>query len=148
MSCCLSAEVTTGNLRTVPIRSFSASCSTMTDLEDANPRTGSMRKQSLGSLLNSMDGNLGLLEDSGRRWRQKMTVEKSALKESHDRQKKRQSKSWFPVVTSSSFVPVNVQNESTRGGKINDQVCLMAMWSRTVACKECSYIPLDEETMG
>ena len=119
---------------------------TMTDLEDPSIRAGSMRKQTLESLLNSLDGNLRLLEDSGRRWRQKMMVEKET--ESQDRQKKRHSKSWFPVVTSSSFVPTNLQSVSSQGSKINDKVCLMAIWSRTVACKECSYIPLDEEAMG
>jgi hypothetical protein len=68
--------------------------------------------------------------------------------DSHDRHIKRQSKAWFPVLLSSSFVPANTQKDVCWGNKLNDNVCLVAMWSRTVACKECAYIPLDEEIMG
>ncbi|KAL3907453.1 MAG: hypothetical protein SGILL_008869, partial [Bacillariaceae sp.] len=113
---------------------------TMTDLEESDTRGN--RKHTVASLLDALDGSLGQLEDSGRRWRQKMSVENA---ESNDRQKKRSTKSWFPVVMSSSFVP---SDDVPRCAKIKDDGCLIAMWSRTVACNECSYIPLDEEIMG
>jgi hypothetical protein len=120
---------------------------TFSDLEDANTCAGSTRKQTPESLLDCLDGNLQSLEDSGRRWRQKLEKD-GGNTDSHDRHIKRQSKAWFPVLLSSSFVPANTQKDVCWGNKLNDNVCLVAMWSRTVACKECAYIPLDEEIMG
>lgn len=50
---------------------------------------------------------------------------------------------------SSSLVPSNGTSEDiTCKSNLNDWVSVVALWSRTVACHECSYIPLDEEVMG
>ena len=124
------------------------------DAQSLDLRAVNAKKRSMESFLNMVDGNLALLEESGRRWRQKTTIDKDHVGSTGDvdgmgneRHKKRShGKSWYPVVTSSSFVPAtSADNSSTQS---SNDVQLLAMWSRTVTCTECSYIPLDEEIMG
>lgn len=101
------------------------------------------------------DPNLALLEDSGRRWRQKTNGEEGVVSDdvhkADEKQKKRShNKPWFPVVLSSSFVPSRAEDflrKKESHSRMSD-LKLTALWSRTVACGECSYIPLDEEIQG
>ena len=113
------------------------------------------------AILSALDGSLANLEESGRRWSQKTNSEKnndtiiedpsSFNLKANERQKKTRNnnKSWLPVLLSSSFVESSAE-ELTRkdvSSYVTD-VQLTAMWSRTVACKECGYIPFDEEVQG
>lgn len=110
--------------------------------------------------LNVLDRNLATLEESGRRWRQKTSSDRindsivedpsSSDLKTNDRQKKRNNnRSWLPVLLSSSFVETNAEefthNDVSKNVK---KIKLTAMWSRTVACKECGYIPFEEEIQG
>jgi dDENN domain len=119
----------------------------LTDNESIDGRILTGRKQTTEGLLEVLDGSLAVLEDSGRRWRQKIGSEKDV--DPHSRQKRRQpGRSWYPVSMSSSFVPSTSSETHSRQKRMKDSVRLLAIWSRTVACNECSYIPLDEEVMG
>jgi hypothetical protein len=113
------------------------------------------------AILSVLDGSLANLEESGRRWRQKTNSEKNNdtiiedpssfdLKSNERQQKSRNnSKSWLPVLLSSSFVESSAEELTRKDGSSNvTDVQLTAMWSRTVACKECGYIPFDEEVQG
>ncbi len=99
--------------------------------------------------LSSLDRNLANLEDSGRRWRQKTSMEKEGSSnddptsilesgKSNDKTRKKSSKPWLPVVTSWSLAPS--RHEDSKGTKSTplapDQTCFVAMWSRTKSC-EC-----------
>jgi hypothetical protein len=100
--------------------------------------------------LSAMDGHLAILEDHGRRWRQRYGADtrRSAggdARSGTDDKKKRTSKSWLPVFYSSSFAPV-AWDEKTKHDP--PDIRLIAMWSRTRACRNCAYIPLDEEVQA
>ena len=110
--------------------------------------------------LNILDRSLATLEESGRRWRQRSNSDKinetiiedpsSLDSKANDRQKKRNSnRSWLPVKLSSSFVETGAEdftcNDDPKNAK---RIKLTAIWSRTVACKECGYIPFEEEVQG
>jgi hypothetical protein len=100
--------------------------------------------------LSAMDGHLAILEDHGRRWRQRYGADtrRSAggdARSGTDDKKKRTSKSWLPVFYSSSFAPV-AWDEKTKQDP--PDIRLIAMWSRTRACRNCAYIPLDEEVQA
>lgn len=125
--------------------------------------------------LNSLDSNLGVLEDSGRRWRHRSsqyreialaTQISDKVKPKNDntfneskfllpstkharksiKKKTPQRESWLPVVPSSSFVPASMKREASPIQPIwKDSTKLLAIWSRTTSCDNCSYIPLDEE---
>eukprot|EP00751_Fragilariopsis_kerguelensis_P004867 CAMPEP_0170817696 /NCGR_PEP_ID=MMETSP0733-20121128/40201_1 /TAXON_ID=186038 /ORGANISM="Fragilariopsis kerguelensis, Strain L26-C5" /LENGTH=2012 /DNA_ID=CAMNT_0011177481 /DNA_START=130 /DNA_END=6168 /DNA_ORIENTATION=+ len=112
-------------------------------------------------IMSVLDGSLAILEESGRRWRQRTNGEKNnetivedpssfGLKANEREQKSRNnSKSWIPVLLSSSFVKSSVEESTQKDRSSNaSDVQLTAMWSRTVACKECKYIPFDEEVQG
>jgi len=94
--------------------------------------------------LSTLDGNCAILEDAGRRWRQKSSQGKESVQGhdgpsssalSIDRQKKR-SKPWLPVATSSSFVPPSATDTGSRAAtKLSkESICLLAVWSRTKSC--------------
>lgn len=121
--------------------------------------------------LNTLDSNVANLEESGRRWRQRYSVEKDGqqppnpgesvaedsvsvgTKEHHTqetvgRQRKRgHNRSWLPVVFSSSFVP-RAASEEPSFPPDSDSIRLVALWSRTRSCNGCSYIPLEEEVQS
>ena len=117
-------------------------------------------RKSLEATLNVLDRNLATLEESGRRWRQKTKSDKvndtiiedkaSFDMKTSDRQKKRNSnRSWLPVKLSTSFVETNTEDLTRNDDFQNaNKVELTAIWSRTVACKECGYIPFEEEIQG
>lgn len=144
---------------------------TVSASNDARIEVGGKEEIDAEGLLNSFDGNLALLEDSGRRWRQRYTPTRqstsqrklSAAKDdrsigtvspgadlrstpdpSHRPEKRSSQRPWLPVATSSSFVPF-VQRALNKDGKLDKDTRLIAMWSRTSACESCSYVPLDEE---
>lgn len=106
-------------------------------------------------LMTSLDGNLEVLEESGRRWRQKTTTERetSAKQEdarldpeankSTERSRKKASKSWLPVFTSLSLAPSCSFGKGADGqvpqiASIADRTHLLAIWSRTKSC-DCKY---------
>ena len=130
--------------------------------------------------LNSLDSNLSVLEDSGRRWRHRSSQarengirpqfsENEEVRKSEDvlieikdppstvplstkqprkpsKKKSEQKIAWMPVVLSSSFVPAPSKRAVMPSLKPwTESIRLLAMWSRTSACDQCSYIPLDEE---
>lgn len=108
------------------------------------------------SFLNVFDGNLAVLEDSGRRWRQRQSKESGTSQygyqsagnlQGEDFQKKQTTKPWIPVFTSSSFVPFQSELKGTDPLKL-ENVKFVALWSRTRACDNCSYILLDEEVQS
>jgi hypothetical protein len=99
--------------------------------------------------LSALDGSLAVLEDAGRRWRQKNNAEKEATNATDDpsvsqeakssqadRQKKRSNRPWLPVQLSSSFVssgqedPAFSQSQPLSKGNIRIQT----IWSRTKSC--------------
>ena len=123
-------------------------------------------------VLNAFDGNLAILEDSGRRWRQRSANHREAASErnpvgnddrsagdlssvrppretvpGHRPQRRSNPRQWLPVVTSSSFAPViHVPSSNMNDdGRLSVDTRLIALWSRTRPCENCSYIPLDEE---
>ena len=66
---------------------------------------------------------------------------------SNGRQKKRNgNRSWLPVKMSSSFLEAKA--DDIGAAENVNKIELTAIWSRTVACKECGYIPFDEEIQG
>lgn len=104
--------------------------------------------------LSALDGSLAVLEDAGRRWRQKSSAEKIAPNISSDdpsisqeakpakeeRQKKRSShKPWLPVLSSTSFVPSR-QDSASSGFRAltRAKLRLQTIWSRTKSC-DCKY---------
>lgn len=97
----------------------------------------------------AMDGHLATLEDHGRRWRQRHGAEarRSAgdNRSGTDEKKKRNTKSWLPVFYSSSFAPVAWDEKRKHEPQ---DLGLIAMWSRTRACRNCAYIPLEEEVQA
>jgi hypothetical protein len=116
------------------------------------------------SVLNSLDENIGILEDSGRRWRSRLvhgrewdqnaalTADNSSqvgsLKREDDDARKRTTHrtAWQPIVVSSSFAPALEKETQTQEDLVvEERVTLVALWSKTTCCKGCSYIPLDEE---
>jgi len=123
------------------------------------------------AILNSLDGNISLLEESGRRWRSRLShnrqsdqpdkahkaEEKSSLgnkisfditvDEEPTNRKKGAPKPWNPVLVSSSFVP-SCGNQGSLSRDIMHRMTLIAIWSRTTRCNGCSYIPLDEEVQS
>eukprot|EP00978_Attheya_sp_CCMP212_P000484 scaffold951_cov62-Attheya_sp.AAC.2 len=129
-------------------------------------RTGARRD--VESALVSLDSELSLLEDSGRRWRNRQTnrdpiderrkqsrdnADDAAPRGQQSTSKKSLKKTWMPVSFSSSF-PLSLSRGSST--KANNQSCLgamkvnvrfVALWSKTTSCQNCSYIPLDEEIM-
>lgn len=98
------------------------------------------------SLLN-LDSSLTALETQGKRWRQRHGSERGISDDNggdafaDSKAKRTNAKSWLPVVYSSSFLP-NVAEATSREANV---VKLVAIWSRTRSCTNCSYIPLEEE---
>ena len=117
-------------------------------------------QKSWESAFTVLDRSLATLEESGRRWRQRSSgdrvndsiveVPSNLESKTHDRQKKRNSnRSWLPVKLSSSFVETNAEEGANNNSHANHKaVELTAIWSRTVACEECGYIPFEEEIQG
>ena len=126
-------------------------------------------------LLNSFDGNLAVLEDSGRRWRHRHVHSRESTNQRKptfidDRSigtispgdprgwasdinpkpenKRSNQKPWMPVSTSTSFVPFVHKGLSDDDGRLDTDTRLIAIWSRTQACESCSYLPLDEEVQA
>ena len=144
---------------------------TVSESNDGRIDVGGNEEVDAEGLLNAFDGNLAILEDSGRRWRQRPTASRDSttqrrlstviddksvgtvspgapsagLPGPNQRQDKRNGqRSWLPVSTSSSFVPfVQKTLNDERGLDIDTR--LVAIWSRTRACESCTYLPLDEE---
>jgi len=130
-----------------------------------DPATGNKRLDTVlpkaerlepGIFLSSLDGNLKNLEEAGRRWRQKKyheqdlvpTQGEQSLDDNSqliqvDQQKKRSSKPWLPVSTSSSFlVHTRPSKSASSSGRLEkESIRLVAMWSRSQAC-ECTYCSL------
>lgn len=115
--------------------------------------------------LNTLDGDIAVLEESGRRWRSrpshsreweqnessgadvlpKNEVGGSSSVSSKPRRKQGSTvRPWHPVVISSSFVPP-CDTQSPLSDDLRKRFTLVALWSRTTACEGCSYVPLDEE---
>lgn len=144
---------------------------TVSASHDGHIEVGGKEETDAEALLNAFDGNLAILENSGRRWRQRHTHSRestsqrklSATKDERSvgtlssgdprgmpsdpsqRPEKRSSqRPWLPVATSSSFVPF-VRKSLNDDGGLDIDTRLVAIWSRTQACKSCSYVPLDEE---
>ena len=133
-------------------------------LEDASEFAGRTGRISIGiaserggagwdAVLNSTDGHLSALEQQGRRWRNKQhgSSEQDDGGKDHEGKKKRSSRSsWLPVVYSSSFVPIAAN--STTATRVNNKtpppVKVVAIWSKTRACRNCCYIPLEEEVQA
>lgn len=116
-------------------------------------------------LLNSLDGDLVMLEESGRRWRTRLSQNRDwehhqdgdasvsqpretrvSSSASGKQRRKRSStpKPWHPVAVSSSFVPFR-ENQAAYSKFLPNRVTVVALWSRTTSCSGCSYVPLDEE---
>jgi rubredoxin len=131
----------------------------MTESTCVDLLSGHVRKN-LEATLNVLDRSLVTLEESGRRWRQKTNSDKindtivenpSSLDlKPNDRQKKQNNnRSWLPVLLSSSFVETYAEESTRKDASTNvNEIQLTAIWSRTVACKECGYIPFEEEIQG
>lgn len=119
-------------------------------------KAGSKKKNWMDpeTLFCALDRNNTILEDAGRRWRQRSTqgrdTDPSSSTPYVDRQKKKSNKPWLPVATSSSFVPPFVSDIGSRPStKLSkESICILAIWSRTKACDSCGYIPLDEEVQA
>ena len=115
---------------------------------------------------NSLDGDIAVLEESGRRWRSRLPYNRdweqadayatnaqpahedggrSATSGKGKRKQRSTTRPWHPVVTSSSFVPTRENQSSAMSEDLIERVTLVALWSRTTACEGCSYVPLDEE---
>lgn len=93
---------------------------------------GDQKSMEIESCFDAIDPSLSTLEGHGSRWRQKGV--------DPEEKKNRKSKSWYPVMCSSSFVASCNKDKSTR-----KEIRLLAIWSRTRSCPNCSYIPLEEE---
>ena len=108
--------------------------------------------------LELLDTNLSLLEESGMRWKSRgggntpsaaaqPSISQSKTFETVATQPQRTSKSkrqWHPVYCSSSFFPMK-SDDGTNSVTKDNNIRLVALWSRTTCCKSCSYVPLDEE---
>lgn len=120
--------------------------------------------------LDVLDSNLLTLEESGLKWKSgnsplvktdlptpqsnniptqvveedlTVTISPSKTFDTANTQRSMKSKrSWLPVSCSSSFLPNSKLDNHP--GRL-DRIRLFALWSRTAACKACTYIPLDEE---
>ena len=101
----------------------------------------------LEEALNNLDTTLHTLEHHGRKWQQRSTVERGLSTDNGDegdvdaKMKRMDSRMWHPVVYSSSFVPCSLN----RSSHYSEPIKLIALWSRTRCCSDCSYIPLEEE---
>ena len=113
-------------------------------------------------LLSSLDSNIAILEESGRRWRTRLSQNRetdadagtssgrhgqegrsgSAASSRGKEKRKHVQRSWHPVSTSSSFVPATTDLQPS---DVIGRIEVVAIWSRTTACPSCAYIPLDEE---
>ena len=99
------------------------------------------------ALLDNLDTSLHSLEYQGRRWQQRNTNERGMSADVGDelgidnKIKRGDSRMWHPVVYSSSFVP----NAPRSAPESQNSIRLLAIWSRTRSCSNCSYVPLEEE---
>lgn len=98
--------------------------------------TASMSPRDVESIVSSFDNSIAILEGHGRRWRTRSNGDNAAQK------KGRSNKTWLPVAVSSSIYPSSV-DRSDNGH--SQKLRLIAIWSRTRGCGNCSYVPLDEE---
>jgi hypothetical protein len=107
----------------------------------------------LEAYLNNLDTSLYALEYHGRRWRQKITLERGLSADNgdngdeeciHAKMRRWDSRIWHPVVYSSSFVPQSLNRKTHHQGSVK----FVAIWSRTRSCPNCSYIPLEEEVQA
>mmetsp|Transcript_14183 Transcript_14183/g.22158 ORF Transcript_14183/g.22158 Transcript_14183/m.22158 type:complete len:481 (-) Transcript_14183:304-1746(-) len=104
-----------------------------------------------------------MLEDSGRRWRQRhqnraaadggaeTENDKDPNETSNEAEKARKRlyhKSWNPVAFSSSFLPATEKAPFEDHISGEASIRLFALWSKTISCRSCSYTPLDEEVQG
>jgi hypothetical protein len=113
-------------------------------------------------MLNSLDSSLSLLDEVGRNFAQRSrnamnTASIGADDENHSqngqgvhiREKKKNVRSWKPVMCSSSFssMPRCADDDAGLDNNIlrERDVKLVALWSRTKACDQCGYTPMDEE---
>jgi hypothetical protein len=108
--------------------------------------------------LELLDTNLSMLEESGMRWKSRgggntsspsrgarHRISQSKTFESVASQRTSKTKrQWHPVHCSSSFFRMK-SDDGNNSIKKDNNVRLVALWSRTTCCKSCSYIPLDEE---
>ena len=130
-------------------------------------RSERQRRNAEELTLNSLDGDIAVLEESGRRWRSRLShnqkwdqmdpphTDGSWTKDSGGtpsesstvrRKLRNGTRPWHPVVMSSSFVPPREsESQPPASVKMRSGVTLVALWSRTTACEGCSYVPLDEE---
>ena len=133
-------------------------------LMEEDESVANFRKADAGTILNILDANLPILEDSGRRWRHRHSRDNQIDENNTVGQKdatagpdspsgkliqqkaKSLHKSWFPASCSTSFAPT-LSGQTVNDLSANDFE-FVALWSRTTACESCSYIPLDEEIMG
>ena len=126
------------------------------DLREASTRGGHMgnsprlQADDPEAILSLLDSDIAVLEESGRKWRQKMATEHAGIPnqvdpmlegestKTSDRNRKKSSKSWLPVLTSCSLVPSRLFDALHGGDKqsvsILDKTHLLAMWSRTQCC--------------
>jgi hypothetical protein len=100
--------------------------------------------------LNKLDTSLYALEYHGRRWRQRSAfAERGMSTDNGDdagieaKMKRIDSRVWQPAVYSTSFIPYSLERSSQHQG-----VRLIAIWSRTQCCTNCSYVPLEEEVQA
>ena len=128
-------------------------------------RSEHQRRISEELILNSLDGDIIVLEESGRRWRSRLShnrdweqaelphTDESRIKDGGEnpsvsrttkRKLRNTTRPWHPVVMSSSFVAPR-ESQSTSSVEFSSGTTLVALWSRTTACDSCSYVPLDEE---
>lgn len=91
--------------------------------------------------LSSLDASLGNLESQGRHWRQKSGSERIG-EHSQQSKKMRANQPWLPTVFSSSFAPSTTTDTAI---ECESDILLVAIWSRTRFCSNCSYLPLEEE---
>lgn len=103
------------------------------------------------SVLSLLDGDLAVLEESGRRWRQKSPSGNDGIPKQKDSRsevitnkgldgnRKKGSKSWLPVLSASSLAPTRAPDaRAEQSANILENTHLLAMWSRTKCC-DCKY---------
>lgn len=135
---------------------------------NSSAKSHESRETDLLSIFNTLDSSIALLDDFGRSFakRSKNAIskkddldamqginddasradpdEKGLQEHTSTREKKNNSRSWKPVYVSSAFSSFRNLGETTIAMNENE-VKLVALWSRTKACEQCGYTPLDEE---
>ena len=109
------------------------------------------RTSEFGSSLIALEGTAVDLEMHGRRWRNRQSADRPSggqrrerSRGNDDNRKKRKNRQWLPVVFSSSFLPSMVEIPDFHDPR-PQTVKLVAIWSRTRGCNNCTYVPLEED---